>query len=295
MSETSGFFLSQGGDRKYTPEWLASYIQALVTTGVYRDELAVQAQEGMTVAAAPGRAWVEGYLYKNDNLLPLQIATADPNLGRIDSVVLRLDRTARACHICVLQGENTTQPAAPAPQRTADLYDLKLAEVSVPAGTVKITQALIRDTRLDDAVCGVTVSAVQHIPTASFLSQMEAQFITWFAGVKDVLDQDAAGNLLQRLQQLSYMVQFAASDWTDTGTEHTLTVPQHVHALPGDTVSCRAFALVDGAYCETVWAALETYAQREENGDITIHYPGASGYAGRVVLSTYSLPPLTEQ
>ena len=35
MSESSGFVVSQNGDRVYTPDWLAEFTQVLVTTGVY--------------------------------------------------------------------------------------------------------------------------------------------------------------------------------------------------------------------------------------------------------------------
>lgn len=200
MNQSSGFFISQGGDRRYTPDWLASYIKALVTTGVYKDECGVTAADGMAVTVAPGRAWIEGYLYLLDTPHTLQISNADGVLGRIDIVVLRLDLTARAIEVHVVTGTPGALPEAPALTRNSDVYELELAEISVPAGTISVTQELIRDTRLDDTVCGVTVSAVQHIPTASFLSQMLAEFNTWFDEVKGILGEDEAGKLLQMVQ-----------------------------------------------------------------------------------------------
>lgn len=176
MSESSGFFVSQGGDRRYTPAWLARFIKALVTTGVYKDELAVTAGDGMAVSLPYGRAWVEGYLYLNDAPISMAIGNADSVLGRRDSVVVRLNLTDRTVTAMVLPGAFSASPAAPAPTRNADIYDLKLAEISVPAGTTKITQDLIMDTRLDDTVCGITVCTVQYIPTATFLAQMQAEF-----------------------------------------------------------------------------------------------------------------------
>ena len=179
MSETSGFFVSQGGDRRYTPAWLASYIKALVTTGVYKDELAVMAGDGMTISLNYGRAWVEGYLYLNDVPMTMAIGNADSVLGRKDSVVVRLNLTDRTITAMVLPGTFSASPVAPVPTRNADIYDLKLAEVNVPAGTTKITQDLILDTRLDDAICGITVCTVQHIPTSTFLAQMQAGFASF--------------------------------------------------------------------------------------------------------------------
>lgn len=179
MSQKSGFFVSQSGDRKYTPDWLASYIKALVTSGVYKDELAVTAGDGMTISLSYGRAWVEGYLYMNDAQITMAIGNADSTLGRRDSVVIRLNLTARTITAMVLPGTFSASPTAPEPTRNADIYDLKLAEINVPAGTAKITQELISDTRLDDAVCGITVCTVQHIPTATFLAQMQAGFASF--------------------------------------------------------------------------------------------------------------------
>lgn len=200
MSESSGFFVSSGGDRVYTPSWLAGYIEALVTTGVYSDELGVSPGEGMAVSVAAGRAWVKGYLYLNDAPASFDITLADSTLNRIDAVVLRLDLTARSIHLAVVQGSYSTEPTAPTVTRNNDVYELKLANISVPAGTTAITQQLIQDCRLDDQVCGITVSAVQHIPTGAYLDSMVAEFNVWFDSVKSILGEDEAGNLFNLIQ-----------------------------------------------------------------------------------------------
>lgn len=205
MSETSGFFISQGGDRRYTPAWLAEYIKALVTTGVYADELAVTPGEGMAVTLAAGRAWLEGYMYHNDASLTLPIENADKSLGRKDSVVIRLDLTARTIQAKVLKGTFNTNPEAPEPTRTADVWDLKVAEIDIPAGAVSIDQTKIKDTRLDDTVCGVTVCTVQHIPTGTFLAKMTAEFYTWFTALKDILNQDEAVKLISEITKTGYV------------------------------------------------------------------------------------------
>lgn len=202
MSESSGFFVSQNGDRKYTPDWLAEFIKAMVTTGVYSSELGVMAGTAMDIVVPVGRAWIEGYLYRNDSPLTLAITNADSALHRRDSVIVRLNMTERTITSMVLTGTYSTDPVAPAVTRTADIYDLKIAEVYVAAGTTKITQSMIKDTRLDNSVCGITVSAVQYIPTADFLAQMDDQFNAWFESIKGILGEDEAGNLLQMIQAL---------------------------------------------------------------------------------------------
>ena len=227
------------------------------------------------------------YLYLLDAPKTLIISNADASNGRKDIVVLRLDLTTRTITVLVVEGTPSATPAAPAITRTADVYDLELAEISIPAGTSAITQTLITDKRLDDNVCGITVSTVQHIPTASFLAQMLAEFNAWFLTVKGKLSEDAAGNLLQMIQALSYTIEFEAGDWTVGDSECTITIPAITHGMAGDVVNCRAFALVSGVYEASVWAAFETYATIDAGNDITLHYPGSSGYAGRAVLSAY--------
>ena len=201
MGQTSGFFVSQNGDRVYTPAWLAQFVRALVTSGVYADELGVTAMDGMTVAVGQGRAWIEGYLYNNDSPLTLVVNTASPSRHRKDSVVMRLDQNERTITAHIVTGTPVAKdPVAPEVVRTADCYELKIAEIYVPAGTTAITQPLITDTRLDDAVCGITVSAVQHIPTAAYMASMEAEFREWFEHVQGILGTDEAGNLLQMIE-----------------------------------------------------------------------------------------------
>lgn len=289
MSQSSGFFISQGGDRKYTPDWLASYIKALITTGVFKDECGVTAANGMTVKVAAGRAWIEGYLYLLDVPQTLQIANADGILGRLDIVVLRLDLTARTIEVHVVPGTPGASPVAPALTRNSDVYELELAEVSIPAGTISITQELIRDTRLDDTVCGVTVSAVQHIPTAKFLNQMWAEFNTWFNGVKSILGEDEAGKLFNVIQSMSYTKLFEAEDWIEGDDECTITVPAAEHGMIGDIVICHAFMkdAKTSEYRQNVWGAMSTYATRAENGDFVLHYPGVPGYSGKAVFNNY--------
>lgn len=297
MSQSSGFFISQSGDRKYTPDWLASYIKAIITTGVFNDECGVTAADGMAVTVAPGRAWVEGYLYLLDTPQRLTVQNADGVLGRLDILVLRLDLTARVIELHVVTGTPSASPEAPALTRSSDVYELELAEISIPAGTISITQELIRDTRLDDALCGLTISPVQHVPTTVFLNQMWAEFIAWFNDVKGILGEDEAGKLFEMVKALSYTKEFEAGDWSEDDDECTITIPAAEHGMAGDTVSCTAFMkdAETSEYRQNTWGAMGTYATLSENGDIVLHYPDPKGYGGKVVLSVYPTGKYTKE
>ena len=88
----------------------------------------------------------------------------------------------------------------------------------------------------------------------------------------------------------SYVASFTAEQWTAGTGESTITIPAATHKLSGNIVDCKAFASISGGYRAGVWASLETYATVAENGDIVLHYPDTSGYAGAAVLTAYEIP-----
>ena len=223
MAENSGFFASVGGDRKYNADFLARWIASIISNGVYNGELAVAAGDHMQVIVPAGRAWINGYHYRNDGPLTLPVDNADGALNRKDIVVLRWDVNARSITAQVLKGTPASSPIAPQITRSAEQYDLKLAEISIPAGTTAITGALITDTRLDNDVCGIVTGVVQQVDTTTLYAQIqddlarfratnEADFTAWVQSVKGILGEDEAGNLLNLIQQ---KIEYSASQPTD--------------------------------------------------------------------------------
>lgn len=213
MAEQSGFFADINGDRQYTTDFLADWVSSFISNGVYNGELAVTAGDGMTVKIPIGRAWINGYYYHNDSELTLAIANADGVLARKDTVVLRWDVNARNITAQVLTGTFASNPVAPEIVRTAEVYDLKLAEIYIPAGTTKITQSLITDCRLDNEVCGIVHAVIDQIDTSTLMTQLDswvgqyksnksAEFTAWFEAVKGQLSTDAAGNLQNQIDSI---------------------------------------------------------------------------------------------
>lgn len=212
MSERSGFFPYVQGDAnsEYDHAFLAKWVASFIGNGIYNGDLAVAAGSNMQVVIPSGQAWINGYYYKNGGDLILPIANADGVLNRKDTVVLRWDINQRSITALVLQGTPASSPTAPVIVRTAEQYDLKLAEIRIPAGTTAITQALITDTRLDESVCGLVHAVVDHIDTtklyqqiqndlAGFKSGSEAGFKEWFNSIKDILGEDEAAKLLNKI------------------------------------------------------------------------------------------------
>lgn len=225
MAETSGFFRSVSGDRKYTTDWLAKWVSSFIGTGVYDGDLAVTAGDGMSIALPAGKAWINGYYYRNDAPITLPIANADGVLHRKDTIVLRWDVNERTITAQVLQGTFASNPIAPDIVRNVEQYDLKIAEISIPAGTTAITQALITDTRLDTAVCGIVTGVIDQVDTTTFYNQIagdlaqfkstqQADFEAWFDSIKGILGADEAGNLLNMINAVSADLTQHKSDTT---------------------------------------------------------------------------------
>ncbi len=102
----------------------------------------------------------------------------------------------------VVQGEPSAEAEVPAIRRDADYYDLKLCEIDVPAGTTKITQALITDTRLDSNVCGFVFCLIDQIDTTELYLQFNAQFNAWFEALQEEFEGDVPAILFRKVNSL---------------------------------------------------------------------------------------------
>ena len=122
-----------------------------LSTGVlegYLNQLAVTADgSALSVSVATGGAWVEGFYFDSDTAKALTIATANATNPRIDRVVVRLDRTANTITTAVLTGTAAASPVPPTLTQTDTLYELLLANVTVPAAAGVIVAGNVSDQR----------------------------------------------------------------------------------------------------------------------------------------------------
>lgn len=177
MAQSSGFFdaLENNGvyDRVYSAADYCDNLAAVIKTGVVKDsvntnnDLAVSANNDMSVAVAPGRAWINGHYYYNDTELELDIATAPVANSRIDRVVLRLDTSTatRSIVAAVKTGSAAATPTPPELTREGDIYEICLANIIVNNGISAMTSGEIIDTRNDNNVCGWAASVSPAVLT----------------------------------------------------------------------------------------------------------------------------------
>ena len=229
------FFNSNNSDRTYNADSFETWLKPFFLSGVFNGELQVLAQDApdMTVQVTSGHANLDGKAAYWSGSNTLQLATASGVYNRIDTIVLRRDNTNRACSIEVVTGTAALNPTPKAPTRTADKYELVLAQIFVGVGVTEITQANITDTRMDSDICGYVAATVDQIDFDQIKAQYDAWaeetqefFSDWFEAIRGQLDEDAAGHLQNEIDDINGDAVFKSTDlvnsFTETGTGKAL-------------------------------------------------------------------------
>lgn len=186
MAQECGFFdaylVGEEYDRVYLAAQFAAYFAAFIGNGIFghsMQQLEGVAQDipNMSTKVLGGEGWINGYWYRNTEAYTLNHSVADGVLSRIDTVVLRWSSSDRDIYLHVLEGTPSANPVAPAIVRNPDYYDLGLYEVSIPAGSIRITQAQIRDLRLSSEYCGLVTGLVDQIDLTDVFNQFEQYFL----------------------------------------------------------------------------------------------------------------------
>ena len=219
--ERCGFFdanlVGEQYDRVYLAAQFTAYFASFIGNGVYAEhsnqlQVVAMPTPQMQVGVEKGQGWINGYWYENTDTMHLPIEVADGVLNRTDPIVLRLGIAERNMWLMVKKGTPAINPTAPEVTRTADYYDLQLATVSIPASSIRITQAQIQDTRMNQDVCGWVTGVVKQLDTTTLFNQFEtyfqefkennqADFDTWFENIKGQLGEDVAGNLQNQIDE----------------------------------------------------------------------------------------------
>lgn len=183
--ERCGFFdaylTGEVYDRVYLASQFAAYFASFIGNGVYAqhgNQLQVMAQSNpsMSIQVLSGQGLINGYWYENTDSMSLSVEVADGVLNRIDSIVLQLGFSERDMKLKIKKGIPATNPVAPALVRNSDYYELQLATISIPASSIRITQAQITDTRMNASVCGWVTGVVDQIDTTTLFNQFETYF-----------------------------------------------------------------------------------------------------------------------
>lgn len=214
MADKFGLFWnSENGDRLYDADSFAEWLSHFFTTGVFKDELFVQATEGMKVSVSSGYANVNGKVRFFGTSTNLNIEVSNGLYPRIDTIVVERNDTNREITLKVVKGNYSgNNPETTAPVRTNVIHQLVIAKVYIGAGATAIYQKDITDTRMDSNLCGYVTATVENLNYDQMMAQWEdyyskfktsemADFQTWFDNMKNILNESTAGNLLEKINK----------------------------------------------------------------------------------------------
>ncbi len=193
-------------DRAEDATFFAKYFSQFVGNGVFaepQDGLMVLANDGLQISVKAGVCFINGYMGWLELDQQMSLSPASEVYNRIDRVVARYDAVQRNIDLFVLEGTPSESPVAPALTREehGDIYELALADILVTRNAVAVRQADITDLRLDEQVCGVVASPVEHLETGAANAQLTDAFNQWFERIKGQLSEDAAGHLQTQLDE----------------------------------------------------------------------------------------------
>lgn len=130
------------GDKAQDAEFFAGFFSDIIGDGVLpspRSAFQVLPQSGMQVQMRPGKCYIHGYMAWDTEAAALTVTA-----GTTVYAVFRLNTDS---------GE-ITRLLAESIQRSGSVYDLAVARITAPAGTVEVTDAMIEDLRSDPDYCG---------------------------------------------------------------------------------------------------------------------------------------------
>ena len=170
----------------------------------------VSASGGMNVSVKNGVAYTKvstaefgGLIYCPEQQTSFTVDLAS-NETRYDYIAIRTKSAENTCQLVYQKGDSNL----PTPIRTASEYELILAIITVSGNAGELTNDNIQDTRMNSTYCGLTVDTLTKIPT----DQYDLYFHSFMDKLKDVLDENTAGNLLNLINENKESVELLRSD-----------------------------------------------------------------------------------
>lgn len=214
MSYKSYPWRSDKHDRVLTSDELARFFRGRFSDGV-SSGLIVKTAGGMSVQLTDGFAAIEGRQFASytdlDGTTKIDCGISNGTYSMYVSIFLRLTKSLRDISPICKRGVPSANPTVPARQSDEDVKELRLADILIPKGATEITQDMIRNT-IAGPECGISINQPQSVDSAAFSAELDAwldlyktakdtEFTQWFEAVKTLLNDNAAGNLYNAINQ----------------------------------------------------------------------------------------------
>ena len=213
MTVSSGFFNSVNHDRLYDAEQVSSIFDGIIEDGVYESigeafMVKPYADGNDTVIVGTGRAWFDHTWTLNDAQFSITLDPPNTLLGRIDTIVIDVDRrdSVRKNSIIVASGTPSDSPVAPALLNEELHKQYPIADIKVNPGVSGVISASNITYRVGTDACPLVTGPLEALNITNYVAQMEATFDewhndvkeewdTWYQGVKDVFDDLTEGKI----------------------------------------------------------------------------------------------------
>ena len=219
---TYGFFNSKNNDRLYDATDFGSIFDGVINDGVYMgigNHLAVSADgKSMKVTIGTGRAWFDHTWTLNTSAYELTIEQSELIQDRIDAVVLDVDHREnyRANSFMIVKGERSSNPQKPTLIKQEYHKQYPLAYIRIRSEATTLSQTDITNA-IGTSECPFVTGIIQTITVDDLIRQWEVQwnqklaaqeadFNTWFGGIKGKLDSDIAGHLTNEMSWMNVTV-----------------------------------------------------------------------------------------
>lgn len=183
MGQYANFYNSRNGDRVYNADSMSEWLLPFFTTGVFNNCFQITENDDMSVTVGGGYVNIKGKTKHFEQAQIFTLEKASGTLARIDNVILRRDDTERDFYIFIETGGFSKNPVAPEIVRTEAIHDLKLGEIYVDVGAIKITQENITDTRMNADLCGWVMATVKEIDFSQITAQFQSYFTRYQANI----------------------------------------------------------------------------------------------------------------
>lgn len=214
MTVSSGFFNSVNHDRLYDAEQLSSIFDGVIEDGVYQAigeafKVSVVEDAENVVKVGTGRAWFDHTWTVNDSTYAITLDPPNEALGRIDAIVLDVDRTqaVRKNSIEYVRGVYSESPQKPTLTKS-DLHNqYPLAYITMPKGSGTVITNSNIEIMVGTSECPLVIGVLESFNGDLFIQQLDAEFNEWWDGIKDVLDTNTATKLQNQINDLGDQIE----------------------------------------------------------------------------------------
>ena len=180
-----GFFDAINNDRTYSADDMNRPYKRLVSDGVFpaprthgaSTDFQVTSAGGMVVTINKGEGIFGSKWFQNETVIPITIPENNDIHPRIDSVIIQVDNrsSGRTGNIIYRTGTPAFNPAAPDLDTAANLYEYRVANIYVLAGTTSVDNGDIVDLRGSDS-CPWTTGTIKQVDTSVLWNQFQTAY-----------------------------------------------------------------------------------------------------------------------